>query len=237
MRKAIIIGGSSGIGKSLARLLSKQGYSIGLTGRRINLLQSIKDGLSGNVYIQQMDVSKTASAVDSLKKLINEMGGCDLVIISAAIGHVNNNLDVQLEIETINTNVCGFVSMADTSFQYFKKQGSGHLVGISSIAALRGNPDAPSYNASKAFVSNYLDGLHLKTIKEKLNIAVTDIRPGFVGTKMAQGALFWVASPDKAAQQILNAIKKKKKRAYITKRWNLIAWLIRIAPDRVYCRL
>lgn len=62
------------------------------------------------------------------------------------------------------------------------------------------------------------------------NIYVTDIRPGFVDTAMVrgQGGLFWVASPEGAAEQIFQAIKKKREVAYITKRWNIIAWLIRL---------
>ena len=69
----------------------------------------------------------------------------------------------------------------------------GHIVGISSIAAIRGNGDAPAYNASKAFVSNYLEGIRQKVSKLNLNITVTDIQSGFVDTAMAKGeGLFWV---------------------------------------------
>ncbi len=108
---------------------------------------------------------------------------------------------------------------------------------ISSIAAIRGG-EAPSYNASKAFVSNYLQGLCYLNAKSKNNVVVTDIQPGFVDTAMAQGdGLFWVASPQKAAAQIFTAIKKKKRHAYITKRWRLIGWILKILPDFLYNKL
>ncbi|HLA50420.1 MAG TPA: oxidoreductase, partial [Thermodesulfovibrionia bacterium] len=98
--------------------------------------------------------------------------------------------------------------------------------------------DSPAYNASKAFMSNYLEGLRQKTIKLKIPIVVTDIQPGFVNTAMAKGeGLFWVASPEKAAKQIFKAIESKKRHAYITKRWRIIAWLLTISPDWFYNKL
>ena len=71
-----------------------------------------------------------------------------------------------------------------------------------------------------------------------LPIAVTDIQPGFVDTAMAKGeGLFWVASPQKAALQIYETIRKRKKHAYITRRWRLIGWALKIMPDFIYHRL
>ena len=114
---------------------------------------------------------------------------------------------------------------------------SGHIVGISSVAAIRGSGNEPAYNASKAFQSNYLQGLRQKFHKLKLPVAVTDVQPGFVDTAMAQGeGLFWVAPPEKAAQQIFNSIRKRRKHVYVTRRWRLIAWLLKILPDSLYDR-
>jgi short-subunit dehydrogenase len=128
--------------------------------------------------------------------------------------------------------------MANVAFKHFLEQSSGHLVGISSIAALRGSGATPAYNASKAFVSNYLEGLRQKASKLKLPITVTDIQPGLVDTAMAQGeGLFWIAPPEIAARQIFDTIKSRRKRAYITKRWRLIAWLLKAMPDRIHNRM
>ncbi len=128
--------------------------------------------------------------------------------------------------------------MANVAFNYFEKKGSGHIVGISSIAALRGASDSPAYNASKAYMSNYLQGLRQKAYKSGLSITITDIQPGFVNTSMAQGrGLFWVASVSDAAIQIYNAIDSKKKHAYITARWRIIAWLLKVMPDWLYNKL
>jgi len=115
---------------------------------------------------------------------------------------------------------------------YFQKQGSGHLANISSIAGLLGNGIAPSYNATKAYQINYFNGLRKKVKKLKLRIYLTDIRPGFVDTAILKGnGLFWIAPVDKAAKQIYAAIRKKKKKVYITKRWALIAFIIRLKPS------
>jgi short-subunit dehydrogenase len=87
-------------------------------------------------------------------------------------------------------------------------------------------------------VSSYLQGLRQKIAKLGIPIYVTDIRPGFVDTAMAKGeGLFWVQSPQKAAGQIYEAIQNKRKVAYITKRWRLVAWILKALPDAIYHRI
>ncbi|MCK4462930.1 MAG: SDR family NAD(P)-dependent oxidoreductase, partial [Candidatus Omnitrophica bacterium] len=180
----------------------------------------------------------TESAIQSFEKLINEMGNLDILIINAGIGHINPSLDWLMEKETIDTNISGFTALATAGMRYFIKKGAGHLVGISSIASIRGSDTAPAYSASKAFMSNYLEGLNRKVAKEKLPITITDIQPGFVDTAIVKGdKIFWMVSPKKAAKQIYNAINEKKRIAYITKRWILIAWLLKILPGYLYRKL
>ena len=109
---------------------------------------------------------------------------------------------------------------------------------MTSIAALRGAGEAPSYNASKAYQSNYLQGLRQKAFKLKAPITITDIQAGLIDTAMAKGdGLFWVMPVEKAARQIYSAIRHRRKHAYVTKCWRIIAWLIRILPDWIYYRL
>ena len=111
------------------------------------------------------------------------------------------------------------------------------LAWLLSIAALRGSRVGPAYSASKAFVSNYLEGLRLRAANAGRSIVVTDIKPGFVDTAMAKGeGLFWVASPQEAARQIYRAIQRKAKHAYVTRRWRLFAWLYRALPDFILAR-
>lgn len=235
-KKAIIVGATSGIGRELVKVLSLNGYIVGATGRRLDLLKDLKEELTAQIFIKKIDVTQQ-SALSDLQNLIDEMDGIDLIVISAGTGSLEPNLPWNKEKETIETNVLGFGAIANVAYHHFIKKNSGHLVGISSIASIRGG-EAPAYNASKAFVANYLQGFRYLVKKNNKNITITDIQPGFVDTAMAQGeGLFWVATQEKAADQIFTAIKKKKKHTYITKRWRLIAWVLKILPDFVYNRL
>jgi short-subunit dehydrogenase len=237
-KKAIIIGATSGIGKALADTFILKEYSVGLAGRRISLLDDLKKKNPDRCFTKYLDVSQTTEAINQFKELITEMEGVDIVVISSGVGYDNKDLQWSPEKETIDVNVSGFTAMANVAMHHFLSKGTGHLVSISSIAALRGDGDAPAYNASKAFVSNYVEGLRKKVTKLGLPISVTDIQPGFVNTAMAKGdGLFWVASPQKASQQICDAIERKKKHAYITKRWRLIACLMKVMPDFIYNRI
>ncbi|MBU1153977.1 SDR family NAD(P)-dependent oxidoreductase [bacterium] len=237
-KKAIIIGATSGIGKELAKVVSQNNYMVGLAGRRTHLLDELKEGLPCETFIKYIDITEPDDAMNQLNNLISEMGDIDLIVISSGTGFINHDLNWAQEKETIDVNVSGFVAMSNIAMNHFISKGSGHLVGISSIAAIRGDDTAPAYSASKAFISNYMAGLRKKISKAGLPIVVTDVQPGFVDTAMAKGdGLFWVASPQKAAQQIYKAIERKKKHAYITKRWRLIGWLMKTVPEFVYNRM
>jgi short-subunit dehydrogenase len=238
MKKVIIIGASSGICRELALIFAANGYEVGICARRTELLNEIAATSPLKMHTAVIDISDTDSAVLNLEKLIKDMGDVDIIIISAGTGHLNPSLDWLPEKETIDTNVHGFTAMAMAAMRYFINRKEGHLVGISSIAALRGSDICPAYNASKAYISSYLEGIRKKAAREQLKITVTDIQPGLVDTDMARGKnLFWLAPPRKAAQQIYRAICKKKKKAYITKRWTLIAWLFKILPDSLFNRI
>jgi len=234
MKKIMIIGATSGIGKSLAELFLREGYVVGMTGRREEILQSIQEAYSGQVFTMKMDVQNLAEIESICSELVEQLGGLDLVIISAGIGEENKDLKFEIENSVIRTNIQGFTCVADWAMRYFKDQGHGHLLNISSIAGIRGNGIAPSYNATKAYQINYLEGLRLNAYKSARNIYVTDVRPGFVDTAMAKGdGMFWVAPVEKAAQQIFDAIKRKKKTVYITKRWRLIGYMLKLLPYSV----
>ena len=210
MKKAIVIGATSGIGKELAKLLADNHYKVGITGRRTELLSEMKLQKPDHFIVKTFDITRSATIPQHLEELVNELGGLDLLVVSSGTGDLNDLLDFEIEKRTIDTNVSGFTCIVVWTFNYFKKQQAGHLTAISSIAGIRGSRIAPSYNATKAFQINYLEGLRQKASKLKLPIAVTDIRPGFVNTAMAKGeGQFWVAPVEKAAVQIFDAIRKK----------------------------
>ena len=238
MKNAIIIGATSGIGKELARLLVDDGFKVGITGRRTELLESLKSENPASYFIKAFDVKDTKTAEEKLEELTTELGGLDLVILSSGTGDINDKLDFEIEFRTIETNVIGWTFIADWTFKNFEKQKYGHLTAISSIGGLRGSRQSTSYNATKAYQINYLEGLRQKATKLKEQIFVSDIRPGLVNTEMAKGeGLFWVMPVEKTARQIYKAIKKKKKIAYVTKRWKLIASIVKRIPVQLYDRM
>lgn len=238
MKKAIIIGASSGIGMQLAQVMSRDGFILGLTGRRTELLDNLKNQLPTQVYTRSMDITNANQSIMCLNSLINEMDGVDLIIVSAGIGYINKDLEWELEQKTIITNVLGVTAIIDASVKYFLSKKSGHLAVMSSVASLRGSADCPAYNASKAYISNYLEGIECKIKKQCLNIVITDIKPGLVDTAMAKGdGLFWVMPLEKVAVQIYEALKKRKDEIYVTKRWGFIGFILKRMPKSLYYKM
>ena len=229
-KKAIIFGATSGIGKELAKLLVNDGYIVAITGRREEKLKEIQSSNPSKYIIKKHDVTDLKSSEKVFQELIQELETVDLIVYSSGITEPNYHLEWDKELPTLNVNVIGAVKIYGLAYNFFHKQGFGHLVGISSVAGLRGNRHVPAYFASKAFQNNYLESLWMKAKRSKSDIYITDIAPGFVDTKMALGDTFGIASLDKATKQIYTAIKRKKKKAYITKRWRLIACIMRILP-------
>ncbi len=236
---AIVVGASSGIGRALALRLARDGWTLGLTGRRVALLESLRDELGGQAFVQEMDVADAPAAMAALEQLIAAMGGVALVVLNAGTGSVNPDLAWEREEPAIRVNAHGFAALANVAMRHFLARGRGHLVGVSSMNALRGSRYAPAYSASKAFVSNYLEALWYHVARLGLPIAVTDVQPGFVDTAMTreQTRKFWVATPEQAADQIARAIRRRKKRAVVTRRWVLVAWLVRVLPHWAYKRI
>lgn len=237
MKNAIIIGASSGIGKDLALILAKNNYNVGITGRRLAELEKIKASNPSCFYTKQHDITMQDNNVLVFEELVQEMGTIELVIHSSGIGEPNYHLDFKVDLPTIQTNVLGATQVYGLAYNLFKKQGFGHLVGISSVASIRGNRHVPAYFASKAYQASYLESLWFKAQKSKLPIFITDIQPGYVDTPLALGTTFWMASSEKAAQQIFSVIKTKKKKAYITKRWALVALVMKLMPSKLFAKL
>ena len=237
MKKALIVGASSGIGKALARELVQNKYRVGVTGRREAHLQELQKEQPEQIQIAAFDTTEP-NAIEQLEALEKRLGGIDLFIISAGIGHLNLDYDYSLENETNQLNVVAFSRLVNWSMRYFEKQGWGHLVNISSVASRRGGRQAPAYSASKAYQSIYLEGMAQKVAYDKLPIYTTDVRPGFVKTAMAKGdKMFWVSSKEKAARQIFRSIQRKKRIVYISRRWVIIAWILERIPWFIYKRM
>lgn len=237
MRKVIIIGATSGIGKELALRYLKAGDMVGITGRRKHLLDELQQHYPQQVFTEAFDVTGNKN-IAHLENLIGQLQGMDLFIYNSGYGEASRELNWAVDEKTVLINVNGFAETTNYAFNFFVKQGHGQIVGISSIASYRGNSWAPAYSASKAFMSNYLEGIRVKAERMKKAIIVTDIQPGYIKTDMLLGSkLFWVATLEKASKQIFAAIELKKQRVQVTKRWTLIAWLLKRVPYWLYKKM
>jgi short-subunit dehydrogenase len=228
MKKVVIIGASSGIGKSLALLYAAQGYQVCITGRRLSLLEDIQRQYPAQIKVSTFDVNALQND-RQLDELVQTLGNIDILVYSSGVGEFNKYLDFGIEKQMIDTNIMAFTQIADWVFNYFQKQGKGSFASITSVAGMMGSRHAPAYNASKAYQINYLVGLRQKIKRLKLPVSFTDLRTGFVDTPMAKAeGKFWVAKPEKAARQIQSAINRKATVAYITKRWRIVGFFLKL---------
>ena len=227
----LIIGAPSGIGKVLFEKFVSEGNYLGIVGRRTNLLDELQLQHPYNTFVFAADITKQDEIEQAIHTLCEKLGNIDIAIVCSGIGDLNPSLVYALEQPTIETNVKGWTFVIDTLYHIFEKQGYGHLVAITSIGGLRGEPMAPAYSASKAYQINYMEALRKKAYKSGGSITVTDIRPGLVDTAMAKGeGLFWVMPVDKVVDQIYAVIRRKKSKAYVTKRWHVLGIINKNLP-------
>ena len=231
----LIIGATSGIGRVLFEKYVSEGNHLGIVGRRTNLLDELQQQHPYNTFVFAADITKQNEIEQAIHTLCGELGNIDIAIVCSGTGELNPSLDYALEHPTIETNVKGWTFVIDTLYHIFEKQGYGHLVAITSIGGLRGEPMAPAYSATKAYQINYMEALRKKAFKSGGHVTVTDIRPGLVDTAMAKGeGLFWVMSVDKVVDQIYAAIHRKKSKAYVTKRWHVLGIINKNLPFFLY---
>lgn len=244
--KAIVVGASSGIGRETAKELASRGYEVGLCSRRVNLLESLQQEIATKTYVKQIDLREINTVEQKLQDFVAEMGGLDLIVVNAGVSPENEyglltddkKIPFEYALDTINVNVTGCAAAFYFATNYFYQQNYGHIVGISSLDAVRGRGQGPSYCASKAFMGTLLEGLRNKFIQLNMStVAVTEIRPGFIRLNEDEDMgpdVYWVVSSQQAAHDIADAIADKKKVAYVPGRWWYIALLLKITPDWLY---
>lgn len=238
MKTIIIIGASSGIGYELAKKYLNKGWQVGLVSRQKDPLLGLIEEFPRTTFFAEIDVIEKDN---KMKLFLETFNSIDVIINVAGIGFINKELMLDKEFQTNSVNVDGFVQTTIAAINYFEKQGYGHYVNISSMGALIGRAACPAYNASKAYQSNYLEAIRQRVFHKKVSITVTDILPGFVNTGASkldgEQKAFWMCSTEKAAKQIIEAVKNKKDRAYITKRQVLIAFFVKLFPLWIRKRL
>ena len=238
MKRIIIIGATSGIGYEIAQQYIQKGYQVGVAGRRMERLTSLQAIAPKQVHIQPIDVTEE-EAPKQLLALIDKLGGMDIFLHCAGIGHQNRCLKQAIEMDTIETNVKGFTRMVLAAYHYFSGHGGGHIAVISSIAGTKGLGVAPSYSATKCFQNCYIDALAQLSRIEQRPISFTDIRPGFVRTALLNDGLHYpmCLSPQYAARLIVEAIDHRMRRAIIDWRYAILVFFWRLIPNWLWERL
>lgn len=238
MNNAIIIGASSGIGREMALQLINSGCRVGITARRVHLLNEIKDMYPDSVYVEEMDLMDVDTSVEAFNRLYQRLGAVELVVVNSGTGSHDPDLDLEIAKRVVGVNVMGFTALVNEGYRALDESNGGYLVGVSSIAGIRGNAYSPTYPASKSYMTTYLEGLRCKSYQSKAGIKVIDVKPGFVDTAMGQSEqAFWRASTKKAVEQMLKAINRGKENIVVTKRWYFVAWLMKWIPFGIYKRM
>lgn len=240
MKKAIIVGGSSGIGEQVALLLLQEGYNIGLAARRLERLKEIQNKYgTERVKIIDLDVQKQ-DASNRLNDLINDLGGMDLYFHASGIGCQNIDLVSEIEIETSKTNCEGFIRLVTFAFNWFyQNKIKGHIAVISSIAGTKGLGVAPAYSATKAMQNTYIQSLCQLSKIKKADITFTDIRPGFVATDLLNSSKHYpmLMKKEKVAKLIIKGLKRKKRILIIDWKFHLLVILWRMIPSCIWERI
>ena len=238
MKRAVIIGASSGMGMEVAKLLLAEGYHLGIAARREDRLQALKQQAPDRVVTAVIDVT-AEEASHRLRALIDQLCGMDLFFYSSGIGKQNRTLTPEIELNTVNTNGMGFTRMIGEAYRYFAERGQGHIVAITSIAGTKGLGPAPSYSATKALQNVYLQSLEQQANARGLNILFTDIRPGFVDTDLLSGDFRYplMLKPDKVARQIVKAIHNKRHIVVIDWKYAILTALWRRIPRPIWRHL
>ena len=242
MKRAIVIGASSGIGLEVARLLIGEGWEVGVAARREAMLSDLGAAATACIDVTADD------ATQRLQQLIADLGGMDLFFYASGIGHQNRQLREEIELSTMQTNALGFTRMIGESYRYFaarQEQGGeesvdwAHIAAITSIAGTKGLGPAPAYSATKAMQNVYLQALEQQARQRGLRIRFTDIRPGFVDTALLAGDFRYpmMLRPESVARDIVNAINSHAHIRVIDWRYRILTAFWRRIPRFIWRRL
>lgn len=243
-RKIFITGATSGIGRALTYELAGRGYALGLSARRVEILNEIKEDVLRKfpglqVAIFPLDVTEYARQREIVFEVADKLGGLDIVFANAGLDLVRKVGDEHFERDqlTIETNLLGAMATIDAGLAFFLQQGHGHLVGTSSVAAWRGMPRQAAYCASKAALATYLEAVRAEVYRTKIKVTV--LYPGYIDTPLnqKQASRPFLISVEKGARKIADLIEKEVKRSTVPVfPWSVVGRLMKILPTVVMSR-
>jgi short-subunit dehydrogenase len=242
----IITGGSSGIGKALAHKFASEGSKVIIGARRTESLQKVAKEIrdnGGEVDFLQCDVSKETDCRNLVLKAVDTYGGIDILINNAGISMraVFADLDLKVIKHLMDTNFWGTVYCTKYALPYILKN-KGSVVGVSSIAGLKGLPGRTGYSASKFAINGFMETLRTENIKKGLHVLMAF--PGFTSSNIRNSALSAdgsqqgesprdenkMMSAENVAGHIYKAIVRRKNRIVLTAEGKLIFWINKFFP-------
>lgn len=244
MKKAIIIGATSGLGWDAASKLVAEGWSVGIAGRRKEALEAFcLEHQSAKVYTATMDVTRE-DCVEVLDALIEQLGAPDLLFYVSGVGQQNPELDIEKEINMVKTNCEGMVRLVDHFMNYVRNNKSSYkqkaqIAVITSVAGVFAMGSAPAYAASKRMQSTYLSALAQLSRMEDIPVCFTDIRPGFVDTAILNPDKHYpvVMSRETAANHIMKAIKQRRRVYTFDWRFRALCFVGKFIPRCIWERI
>lgn len=236
--KVIVVGASSGIGRSVAELLLKEGASVALLGRRTKKLEEISSG-SGKAFSYEHDVHNYDEISTLFQRITTDLGGLDLIVYASGVmpDVDEHEYNFAKDREMIEVNLLGAIAWIGQAAARFEQVKSGTIVGISSIAGERGRRGNPAYCTSKAALTTFLESMRNRLTR--YGVHVLTVKPGFIDTEMTRGksGLFWLISSDEAAKEILEAAEGNAQEIFVPGRWRWVAMAVRNVPSVLFRKL
>jgi len=242
--KAVLIPGATrGLGENLARQFAARGYRLALTGRKREDLERLGEELAGkasDIVLATLDVTDFDSIAPVIKRCAGRLDGLDIIVINAGVGFFTpvGKGHFDLVRQTIDVNLTAAIATAEAAAELFRGQGYGQVVGISSLARVRGVRGYGAYCASKAGFSCYLQALRMQMRRH--SIAVTELAPGYMDTDLNRAAAKrpFLITAEKGAGMMVDLIERKVDFRYVPFwPWALAAPLMRCLPDSVIAKI
>ena len=235
----IIYGGSSLISKKLLEILSKDFNQFIIFCRKKDIVQQyISEKKLDNLEIKifEVDLLDLETNLSIIEKLENNI--CGLIWISGFVGNPDEEYLDSKKCETnLRVNFLNPVLLINKIVPKMKTGKKSFIAVFTSVAGLRGRSKRLFYSSAKSALITYLSGLRQKLNREQIHILT--VIPGYMRTKQfnIKAPSFLIASPEKSAQIVYNAIKKEKEIVYINFFWRIIMFCINLLPEKIYKKL
>lgn len=241
MKKLVVIGASSGLGRRIALDFARLGWRVGIAARREEPLREIKERYPDRIEYLTLDVT-AADAAERFYKLIELIDGMDYLLYTAGCGWSNPTLDGAQDEQTVLVNVLGFTRIMNAAYKYYRDTANvraGHIAAVTSVAGTKGIGVSATYSASKRYQWTYLQALDQLAHIQHVNVTFTDIRPGFVDTPLLiKGKNYPMEmSISYAAPRIERAMVTHRRVAVVDSRWAVAVALWRCIPDSLWRHL